>query len=159
MDLFQELLAVVSTLQAAGVEFALCGGLALAVHGLPRFTRDIDLLVRAADVERIVELVKPLGFDFDVGLIPIGIQAGQPTEVRRVTKNLGAEWLPLDLMAVGPETEEMMHTRGTIEWNQVSIPAVTLLGLAKMKRRAGRPRDLLDIESLGYSPDDPRLQE
>ena len=47
MDLHQELVQLIDALEAAGAEYALCGGLALAVHGHPRFTKDIDLLVPA----------------------------------------------------------------------------------------------------------------
>jgi hypothetical protein len=45
VDLVAELHVVADALVAAGVEFALCGGLAVAVHGHVRATRDIDLLV------------------------------------------------------------------------------------------------------------------
>jgi hypothetical protein len=53
LDLIAELEALVSALDAEKVEYALCGGLALAVHGYPRATKDIDLLVRADSTERI----------------------------------------------------------------------------------------------------------
>ncbi len=42
-DPYAELLALARALDAAGLEYALCGGLALAVYGAPRATRDIDL--------------------------------------------------------------------------------------------------------------------
>ncbi len=59
MDLHDELVSLVGALDAAGVDYALIGGLAVAVWGVPRFTQDIDLLVRREDlldVEKLKEL-------------------------------------------------------------------------------------------------------
>ena len=50
MDLKQELLGVVATLNRADVPYALCGGMAVVLHGHPRLTRDIDLLIRKPDL-------------------------------------------------------------------------------------------------------------
>ncbi|MES1208434.1 MAG: hypothetical protein ABUS79_21050 [Pseudomonadota bacterium] len=49
LDLVQELTDVIACLDQGGVPYALCGGLAMAVHGYPRATVDIDLLVLAKD--------------------------------------------------------------------------------------------------------------
>ena len=51
MDLKQELLKVVETLNLASVPYALCGGMAVVLHGYPRLTRDIDLLIRPQELE------------------------------------------------------------------------------------------------------------
>ena len=41
VDLYAELTGIVSVLETRGIEYALCGGLALAIHGAPRATQDI----------------------------------------------------------------------------------------------------------------------
>ena len=64
MDLVAELRAVARTLEEAGVPYAVCGGLAVTLHGATRATKDIDLLVREEDVERIADLER-LGLDDD----------------------------------------------------------------------------------------------
>ncbi|MBX3228797.1 MAG: hypothetical protein KIT84_39710 [Labilithrix sp.] len=51
MDLFAELRALTAALDAAGVDYALCGAVALAIHGVPRATKDIDVLVREEDLD------------------------------------------------------------------------------------------------------------
>lgn len=59
MDLFAEVVALTAALEAAEVDYAICGGEALAVHGAPRATRDIDLLARETDdvlLERDLDL-------------------------------------------------------------------------------------------------------
>jgi len=45
IDLLAELRSVISSLDIAGIPYALCGGLAMAVHGFPRATVDIDILI------------------------------------------------------------------------------------------------------------------
>lgn len=56
MDLKRELLAVIRALNDADVPYALCGGMAVVLHGHPRLTRDIDLLVRKQDLSDIENL-------------------------------------------------------------------------------------------------------
>jgi hypothetical protein len=53
LDLFEELKAVIASLDKGGVPYALCGGLAMAVHGYPRATVDIDIVVLANDLGRV----------------------------------------------------------------------------------------------------------
>jgi hypothetical protein len=49
VDLFDELVRLAAALHDAGTPYGLCGGLAVAAHGAPRATKDIDL----HDVERL----------------------------------------------------------------------------------------------------------
>ena len=81
MDLHEELARLVDALADCEVEYALCGGLALAVHGFPRFTKDIDLLVRKEDVEGIVEAARDRGFV----VIPAGVIRQVPSLTSTVT--------------------------------------------------------------------------
>lgn len=53
---------MVDALQAADVPFAICGGLAVAIHGFVRATKDIDLLIPASAIDAAKNAVKPLGF-------------------------------------------------------------------------------------------------
>lgn len=67
MNLKDELLLITNTLSAARIDYALCGGVAVAVHGYPRATRDIDLLIREEDLADL----QALGLDGDVsGAVP-----------------------------------------------------------------------------------------
>lgn len=51
MDLYEQLAMIVQELDAEGIPYALYGALALAVHGVPRATSDIDLIVPLDDAE------------------------------------------------------------------------------------------------------------
>src|SRR5213593_4809203 len=57
-------------LRDAGIPFAVAGGLAVIEHGYPRFTKDIDLLVSAADLARAMGALRAAGFRG--GRTPIG---------------------------------------------------------------------------------------
>ena len=46
LDLYAELRRIVAALDAAGVPYALAGGLAVSIYTTPRATEDIDLLMR-----------------------------------------------------------------------------------------------------------------
>lgn len=64
MNLVDELHAISAALRGAGIVHAICGGVAVTIHGATRSTKDLDLLVRAEDVARILDLVRPLGYAF-----------------------------------------------------------------------------------------------
>lgn len=49
-DLYEELSAIVDALESGGLEYAVCGGIAMAVHGFTRATEDIDLFLPAENV-------------------------------------------------------------------------------------------------------------
>src|SRR5690606_32056234 len=101
MDLFDELEGVVRSLEAAKLDYALVGALALAVHGVPRATADIDLLVLPDDVEAVLQTVSALGFRFPAA--PMSFADG--TRIRRVNKISGGDHLTLDLLLASDALE------------------------------------------------------
>lgn len=148
MNLVDELRSVVARLEQAGVDYALCGGVAVTIHGFVRATRDIDLLVAEQDVERILELLRPEGWRFPA--IPMTFDRGTPKErvVQRVSKIQGEQVLVLDLLVVGPAFRSAWEGRERIELADGGLWVVSRRGLAEMKRLAGRSQDLADLEHL-----------
>lgn len=154
MKLYDELLALVDLLEQHQIEYAICGGLALGILGHPRMTRDIDLLVRAEDLERLTEVIKAIGFTVPAGRIPFRL--GQPTEqiVHRVNKIVDRRVLTLDLMILPPHLRDVWDGRIRIQWQGRAVRIVSRDGLARMKRLAGRKQDVADLDTLGASFDD-----
>lgn len=151
-----ELEAIVDALTAEGVPYALCGGLALGLHGHPRATADIDVLVEAADVERALATAKRIGFDIPARKMIFGRRTGKHREVQRVSKldpETGA-LLPLDFLVVNDELAEVWATRITIDTGTRKLTMVSRAGLATMKRIAGRAQDLVDVAKLEGTDDD-----
>ncbi len=148
LNLKTETERVVDALQRAGVDFAICGGIAVTIHGAPRFTRDIDLLIRAEDEARAVAAVAPAGFDLPAD--PMVFDASGPSERRilRVSKAEGPDLLTLDLIVASPSFDDVWDSRVLVEWEGRRVPVVSVEGLIKMKRVAARPQDLVDIGNL-----------
>lgn len=156
LDLIAELEAVIAALESAAIDYALCGGLAVAAHGHVRTTKDIDLLVMPADVPQILALAKALGFD--VPSRKMVFRAGRPDEhhMQRVSK-LDPETndlLSLDLLFATTVYEEPWKGRTRIPWRGTTLRIVSRDGLATMKRLAGRPQDLADIAALEQIDDE-----
>ncbi len=66
--LLEELDALISALNENEIEYAVCGGLALAIHGFARATLDIDILIQPESLEKAYKIGAGKGFDIP-GLI------------------------------------------------------------------------------------------
>jgi hypothetical protein len=148
VNLVDELYAVTAVLAAGGVRYAICGGVAVTAHGAPRMTKDIDILVSRADVARVLDLVRPLGYAFPA--LPMVFDEGTPRErhVQRVSKVVGKEHLLLDLLIADAGLAGALDDRVEIAMEQGAIAFVSRTTLLRLKRLAGRTQDLADIEKL-----------
>jgi hypothetical protein len=158
MNLTDEFTTLIAGLQKGKFDFAVCGGMAMALHGFPRFTKDIDLLILPADLAGIIAVARDCGFEDAVEPIDLGQTSGRPVEIRRINKLKDEDHLTLDLVLVNAFLEGVWSGRLRYDWREFSLPAVSAAGLAKMKLLAGRPQDLVDIQTLGFRIDDPAIQ-
>ena len=146
-DITDELRALVSDLGKQEIDYALCGGMAMAVHGRLRMTIDIDLLILAASLDDVLAIAKSL--DYNVRGKDLSFADGA-IEIRRVSKidpNDG-ELLSLDLLLVTPEINEMWESRLEAEWEGGKLSVVSASGLIALKQLRGSGQDLADIEAL-----------
>jgi hypothetical protein len=147
LDLEEELRRVVEAFDSAAIPYALCGGLALAVHGHPRATVDIDLLVRDDAVSRATDVAGTLGFTFKAK--PMMFRGGA-VPIHRVTKIDAADGdtLMLDLLVVTAESEPVWTSRELHDWSGRRISVVSRQGLIALKRLRSSAQDLADIATL-----------
>ncbi|MBL9013010.1 MAG: nucleotidyl transferase AbiEii/AbiGii toxin family protein [Myxococcales bacterium] len=145
VDVHDELVALLSAFDRSNVEYALCGALALAVHGAPRATKDIDLIARKEDLETIRELVRTLGYVFEA--LPMEF-SGSGIEVQRFSKLVDGRPLMLDLLWLNPKLDRIWNDRISMTWEDRTLTVVSRDGLITLKLTAGRPQDLVDIQSL-----------
>jgi hypothetical protein len=144
--LLDELSALITALHENGVEYAVCGGLSMAIHGFARATLDIDLLIREESLEKAYKIAETKGFD--IRGLDISFKE-RAVEIRRVSKiDDSGEVLSLDFLLVTPQVEDVWETREAIDFLNDKLWVVSREGLIKMKRLAGRPQDLADIERL-----------
>lgn len=158
LDFYSEFARIVETLESHSVDYAICGGLAVMIHGYVRATVDIDILIRSQALESAKSALNSIGFDLAAGPIPFAAGTPQRRVLHRVSKAEGSELLTVDLMLVTPVLEPAWSNRVAVSWKNRQVRVVSREGLAHMKRLAGRRKDLLDLEALGLG-DAPDMDE
>ena len=128
-----------------GVEFAVCGGHAVAFHGYPRVTMDIDLLVVPSpeNAKRIMQALQDFGFG----------QAGIPPTAflkKGTAVTLGVQPNQVDLLTSMSRTPAHSILSRAVIGRLAGVPVrfVSLKDLLAAKKEAGRRKDLADIEGL-----------
>jgi predicted nucleotidyltransferase len=135
------------------VEFILVGGVAGVLHGAARATYDVDVVYRRSpdNLDRLVRALTPyqpylrgappgLPFSFDVETFRHGLNF-------TLTTSLGA----IDLLGEvtgGGRYEALLAHSQPIPLVGTTCQCVTLDGLIRLKRAAGRPKDLEAIAEL-----------
>ena len=149
MDLRNELIRAVDALRNANVPYAICGGLAVVIHGYVRLTDDIDLLILPSDILKAKRALQSAGFGFS-NPEPLVLPHGQAASlmIHRMLRMEGEDHLILDMIEANDSLQSVWNTKQEYAWEGRSIHVVSLEGLVQMKQRAGRPQDLADIAHL-----------
>ncbi len=147
LDLYEELKALISAFNTHKIEYALCGGLAMAVHGFFRTTIDIDLLIHRESLEEIKSIARSFGYTIEA--LPMTFSKGA-VEIRRLSKldPDAGDALMLDLLLVTPQIENVWTSRTEVEWEGGKIKVVSREGLIALKSFRRSKQDLADIEAL-----------
>src|SRR3954463_3097502 len=133
-SLIPELKELASSFEDAGIDFALCGGLAMAAHGFVRATLDIDFLIREESLSDAYRVAGEKGFD--IRGLDISFKE-RAVEIRRISKIIGEDVLSLDLLIVTPQVEDIWTSRILLDFFGHKLPVVSRDGLIKMKTLAG----------------------
>lgn len=152
MDLVDEFRALLAGLERGGVEFAVCGGLAFAIHARPRATIDVDLILPIEEVERAKQVAREQGYRIEAG--PFVIRR-EVIEIHRLSKPdpETGDLLSLDLLVVTPALTPVWKTRERVSWEHGTVPVVSRAGLVTMKRLRASGQDLDDIRILEAEDD------
>jgi len=144
--LLDELSQLISALDENGVEYAVCGGLALTIHGFPRATFDIDILIRPESLDESYKIAARYGYD--IRGLDMSFKE-RAVEIRRVSKiDDDGEVLSLDFLLVTPKVEDVWETKENLIWQDKNLTIVSREGLIKMKKLAGRAKDLIDVDRI-----------
>ena len=140
---FEELLA---SFNEHEVEYVIVGAYALAYHGIPRYTGDLDILVRpaAANAKKVLSALGDFGFG------SLGLKAGDFQKPDQVVQ-LGVSPLRIDILTSLTGVTWREAAEGKEEGTYGGI-AVHFLGREQIianKRALGRKKDLADLEALG----------
>ncbi len=128
------------------VEFLLVGAYALAFHGAPRFTGDIDLFVRR-DPDNARKIVEAL---VDFGFGSVGLTAADFEKPEHVVQ-LGVPPVRIDLITslTGVSWADAYPGRVQAMYGDVPVAYLGRRELILNKRATGRKKDLADLEALG----------
>jgi hypothetical protein len=148
---FDELLA---RLARADVRFVLIGGLALGSWGVIRGTKDCDIVAdpEPENLDRLAELAVELGGHVQLGESLLGSERSIAALLARGERALISTQIgDLDVIQGldGVPAFADLRARATdVELSGVTIAICALGDLRRMKRAAGRPRDLVDLDEL-----------
>jgi hypothetical protein len=137
---------MLSALSEAGAEYLIVGAHALAAHGRPRATGDLDIWVRATPENgaRVYLALQRFGAplddlrECDLSQLDLVFQIGViPARIDILTGISGVTF------------EEAWPSRISMSIGELTVPILGREMLLRNKRAAGRPRDLADVAELG----------
>ncbi len=145
MDLAPDFDEFIGSLIAQRAEFLVVGAYALAFHGAPRFTGDIDVFVRPTleNAERVLAAVRAFGFPTSE-LDPQAI-----IDPRRILQ-MGVEPVQIHVMSAisGVTWDEAWLSRAPGRCGSHEVAFLGREAFLRNKRASARPRDLADIDAL-----------
>ncbi|HEX3975385.1 MAG TPA: nucleotidyl transferase AbiEii/AbiGii toxin family protein [Solirubrobacteraceae bacterium] len=145
--------SLLRALVSHGVDFVIVGGIAVVAHGSARITRDLDICY-ATDQANLDVLGAALldldarlrGVPEPVPFVPDG-RALRRTTILTLDTDHG--WI--DLLAApsgAPPYAALRQRAERVTFGDIAVLVASLDDLEAMKRAAGRPRDLIDVEEI-----------
>jgi len=149
MELFREFFGIAEAINEEGLEYSVVGGIAMAFHSEPRFTRDIDILARPPDLPRYRDIFSKLGFVESAR--PIGFVKTKMTLHRFWKKSVEdrEDLIVVDLLIGHEEVHESIIRDSLIDESSVGMIRLAKKNdLIWMKKIRGSKQDEADIERL-----------
>ena len=141
----QDFKEFIQSLNNNGVRYLVIGGYAVAFHGHPHYTKDIDIWI-SMDAENAAKIVKALE---QFGFASLGLQAADFTAPDQIVQ-LGYPPNRIDLITTTPgvDFDTCYAARVPTEIDGVQVTFIDLENLKRNKKAVGRHQDLADIENL-----------
>jgi hypothetical protein len=145
MNLEKDLREFIGLLNALEVHYVVVGAFAVAHHGYPRFTADIDLFIErsAENANRIAAAIEQFGFG------DLGLSAEDFVREDQIIQ-IGVAPNRIDLLTFlsGVDFEEAWATREPSDIDGLSVAFISKELLKRNKAASGRSQDLADLEHL-----------
>ena len=147
LNLLNEFRLVVDVLEKEKIEYAICGGMAMAIHGFVRATEDIDIVMLHEKIQNTKLILRNYGYSIESN--PMKFSGGD-TIIHRITKidSASDDFIVLDILEVTNSLKEVWENRTHLDWNFGSISVIDRQGLIKMKKMRNSKLDQEDIERL-----------
>jgi hypothetical protein len=145
MTLNQDFKEFIQSLNDNNVRYLVVGGYAVALHGHPRYTKDIDvwLWLNEQNAARMMKALEQFGFG------SIGLTAEDFLEPDQIIQ-LGYPPNRIDMLTTlpGVDFDECYAARVEAELDGIKVNFIDLDNLKKNKKASGRTQDLADLENL-----------
>jgi hypothetical protein len=132
-------------LNSRGVDYVIVGAQSLAFHARPRYTGDLDILIRPtpANARLVVDVLNDFGFT-ESGLKETDfLKAEHIVQLGRVPRRI-----ELLTSISGVSTDQALATKVRAELDRIPVFVLAKECLIRNKRAVGRAQDLADLESL-----------
>lgn len=150
--------AVFRALQTHKVQYAVAGGVALNLHGIPRMTADLDLIVllESNNLKQFLIAMSELGYHPRLPVAPEELLSPDNRTKWIHEKGLHAftfwnackPFEEVDILIGIPAMEDLFKHAKTFHVDELTIPVVSIKDLICLKKVAGREQDKMDIEAL-----------
>jgi hypothetical protein len=152
MDLPRDLIELFSAFADTDVRYLLVGGHAVAAHGRPRATKDVDLWLSPAraNIERACRALRQFGLP---GEIIEALRCAKPSDIVWIGRPPSRVDFLQSLPAV--TFERCWSSRAEIEVDGVLVFVIGKADLIRNKEAVGRPQDRRDVKSLQSVPKAP----
>ena len=152
--------AIVRALNEAKVPFLIVGGIAVIHHGYGRMTQDVDVVIRLKEkiIGRALRALAEIGY---APVVPVtATEFASPSRRKQWQRERNMTVLrfwsdqhretPLDVFVTEPFDFEREYADADVLESApgLSVRIVALATLLKLKRQAGRPQDLADIDEI-----------
>jgi hypothetical protein len=143
----EDFIDILRALGDSGAEFMIVGAHAMAVHGVPRATGDLDILVRPTiqNAQRVLQALRSFGAPVDAH----GIREAD-LATPGVVYQIGLPPRRIDILTEisGISFDEAWATHFEVEISGTRAPFIGRQALLKNKRATGRDKDLVDARTL-----------
>jgi hypothetical protein len=135
---------VFASLQIHEVKYVVIGGIAAVLHGVPRATFDLDILIEATpeNAKRLLDAFLGAGLGTAALITPEGLLANEITVFQDRVR------IDVQTSTPGITFEQAWRRRETMTYQRQPFFVVTRDDLIASKRAAGRPKDLDDVRML-----------
>lgn len=128
------------------VHYLVVGGYAVALHGYPRYTKDIDIWIESnqKNATQLMVALDQFGFGF------VGLKTEDFLEPNQIIQ-LGYPPNRIDLLTslTGVDFQSCYESRITVIIENLAVNFIDIGNLKRNKKASGRLQDLADVENLG----------
>ncbi len=145
--MLNQLRDVFASFQRHNVKYVVIGGIAVVLHGVPRATFDLDILIEATP-ENAQRLLTAL---LEAGMGTASLTSADELLAHEIT--IFKDWVRIDVQTVTPgiQFEDAWQDREEMEYQGQVLCVISREGLIASKRAVGREVDLEDVRLLEQS--------